>query len=251
MMDQFIWQALLLILVGGVAGFLNVLAGGGSLLTLPVLIFLGLPASVANGTNRVAIFFQNIFAITGFKRQGIFPLRLALLCTLPALAGSFIGARLAVDIDDQLFRKLLAGIMIGVLILTLIDPVRRFRIKVDHISRGRGVVLVITFFLVGIYGGFVQAGVGFIIISGLLVHGLDLVKINAVKVIVIFCFTIMALGVFAYHGQIDYGLGMALAVGNSAGGWIASHVAVSKGHDWIRRMVSLTVLIFALKLLIG
>lgn len=248
-MDPYVWQVPVLVLVGGVAGFLNVMAGGGSLLTLPLLIFLGLPAAVANGTNRIAIFCQNIFAIDGFRRKGYFPARLALLCTIPALLGSYVGANLAIDIDDLLFRRLLAGIMIGVLVLTLIDPAKRLNIQVTHFSPLRTAVLLFSFFLIGIYGGFVQAGVGFLIITGLLVHGLDLVKINAVKVIVIFCFTFVALGVFIAHGQVNYGLGFSLAAGNSIGGWIATHVAVKKGHDWIKRLVSLAVLVFALKLL--
>lgn len=250
-MTHFPWQYPLLALVGLVAGFLNILAGGGSLLTLPVLLFFGLPAPVANGTNRVAIFFQNIFAMVGFRRQGVFPWRLALLCTAPALVGSYIGARLAVDIDDQLFRRLLACIMIGVLVLTVVDPVRRWKLGSEQMTRWRGAVLLVSFFAIGVYGGFVQAGVGFLIISGLLLHGLDLVRINAVKVIVIFAFTIVALGVFIAHGQVDYGLGTALAAGNSVGGWIAPRIAVKKGHDWIRRLVSVTVLIFAIKLLFG
>lgn len=242
----------LLVLVGGVAGFVNILAGGGSLLTLPVLIFLGLPAATANGTNRVAIFFQNIFAISGFRRRGVFPARLALLCTPPALLGSYFGANLAIDIDDALFEKLLALIMIGVLVITAVDPVRRFRFDAERpLTPLRTALLMAIFFLVGIYGGFVQAGVGFLIISGLLLYGLDLVRINAVKVIVIFAFTVVALGVFVVHDQIDYGLGLALAAGNSAGGWIATHMAVKKGHDWIRRIVTLTVVVFALKLLFG
>lgn len=248
-MDAYLWQVPLLILVGTLAGFLNILAGGGSLLTLPLLIFMGLPSATANGTNRVAIFCQNIFAITGFKRQGVFPIRLAALCTLPALVGSYIGANLAVSIDDQTFKRLLALIMIGVLVFTTLDPAKRLRQQEAHMSPWRVVVLLVSFFLVGIYGGFVQAGVGFLIITALLVHGLDLVKINAVKVLVIFAFTIIALGVFILHGQVDYSLGLALAVGNSLGGWIGTHVAVKRGHNWIKRFVSVTVLIFALKLL--
>ncbi len=250
-MAHFPWQYPVLVLVGGLAGFLNVLAGGGSLLTLPLLIFLGLPAAVANGTNRIAIFFQNIFAIGGFRRQGIFPARLALLCTVPALAGSYLGARLAVNIDDALFKRLLAAIMVGVLVLTVVDPVRRWKKQVEGSTPLRTAVLLVTFFGVGVYGGFVQAGVGFIIISGLLVHGFDLVRINAVKVIVIFSFTLIALGVFISHGQVDYGLGLALAAGNSIGGLVASHVAVKKGHDWIKKVVTVTVLIFAIKLFFG
>lgn len=243
------WQYPTLILLGGVAGFLNVLAGGGSLLTLPFLIFLGLPAAVANGTNRVAIFFQNIFAISGFRRQGVFPVRLALLCAVPAMLGSYLGANLAVTIDDRLFKHLLAVIMIGVMIFTAIDPMKRMRLQEERMTPLRIAVLVVSFFGVGIYGGFVQAGVGFIIISALLAHGLDLVRINAVKVFAIFTFTLVALAVFIAHGEVNYGLGLALAVGNSIGGWIATHVAVKKGHDWIKKIVTITVFLFAIKLI--
>lgn len=250
MMDPYLWQGPALMLVGVVAGFLNVLAGGGSLLTLPLLIFFGLPAATANGTNRVAIFCQNIFAISGFKRQGVFPIRLALLCTPPALIGSYIGANLAINVDEMLFRRLLALIMVVVLVFMVLDPMKRFRVQAMPMTPARVVVLIVSFFGVGLYGGFVQAGVGFLIITALLVHGLDLVRINAVKVLVIFAFTAVALGVFVLHGQVDYVLGLALAAGNSLGGWIATHFAVKKGHDWIKRFVVVTVLIFALRLLL-
>lgn len=248
-MDPYVWQIPTLVVVGVVAGFLNVLAGGGSLLTLPLLIFFGLPVATANGTNRVAIFCQNIFAITGFKRQGIFPIRLALICTPPALIGSYIGANMAITVDEMLFRRLLAIVMIGVLIFMIIDPLKRLQIAEMPMTPIRLVVLIVSFFGIGIYGGFVQAGVGFIIITGLLVHGLDLVRINAVKVLVIFAFTIVALGVFVVHGQVDYVLGFALATGNSLGGWFGSHMAVKKGHEWIKRFVIVTVGVLALRLL--
>ena len=249
-MNELLWQVPLLAMVGVVAGFLNILAGGGSLLTLPVLLFLGLPAAMANGTNRVAIFIQNIFAITGFRRQGVFPLRIALICTGPALLGAWIGANLAIDMDDQLFRRLLALIMLAVLVFTTWDPLRRVQLAEMHLTPLRLLALLGSFFLVGIYGGFVQAGVGFLIITALLAHGLDLVRINAIKVIVIFFFTLVALYVFVMHGQVDWTLGLALAVGNATGGWIGTHIAVKKGHDWIKRVVSLTVVLFALKLLL-
>jgi len=250
MIDPYLWQIPALMLVGVIAGFLNVLAGGGSLLTLPLLIFFGLPAATANGTNRVAIFCQNIFAITGFKRQGVFPIRLALLCMPPALIGSYIGANLAINVDEMLFRRLLAMIMVGVLLFMVFDPMKRFRSQERPMTPMRTVVLIVSFFGVGVYGGFVQAGVGFLIITALLVHGLDLVRINAVKVLVIFAFTAVALGVFVLHGQVDYVLGLSLAVGNSLGGWIATHYAVKKGHDWIKRFVIVTVLVFAMRLLL-
>ncbi len=249
-MDPYFWQLPLLFVVGIVAGILNTLAGGGSLLTLPLLIFMGLPSAVANGTNRIAIFCQNIFAIRGFSKRGVMPLQLALLCTPPALLGSWIGANLAIDLDDQVFKQVLALIMIGVLIFTAVDPMKRFRQEDIQFGLWRKTLIVVSFFGVGIYGGFVQAGVGFLIITALLVHGLDLVRINAIKVFVIFAYTFVALGVFIYHGQVDYSLGFALAAGNSIGGMIGPKLAVDKGHDWIKKVVSITVLIFALKLLL-
>ncbi len=249
-MDPYFWQLPLLFAVGTIAGILNVLAGGGSLLTLPLLIFMGLPSAVANGTNRIAIFCQNIFAIQGFRQRGVMPLELALLCTPPALLGSWVGANLAINIDDQLFKQLLALIMIGVLIFTAIDPMKRFHKEGINFSRWRKLLLVISFFFVGIYGGFVQAGVGFLVITALLIHGLDLVRINAIKVFVIFAYTFIALGVFIYHDQVNYPLGLALAAGNSLGGIIGPKLAVEKGHEWIKKVVTATVLVFALKLLL-
>lgn len=250
-MEPLLWQMPVLALIGVLAGILNVLAGGGSLLTLPLLIFLGLPATTANGTNRIAILVQNLFAVSGFQKHRVLPWRLAWLCAAPAVAGSFLGARLAVQIDESLFRRLLAGIMLAVLAFTLWDPMRNRRFNVEHLSGGRIVILLTSFFGIGVYGGFIQAGVGFLIITALLFHGLDLVQTNAVKVLVVFCFTLIALAVFIRHGQVNYPLGITLAAGNAAGGWLAAGLAVKKGHAWIKRIVSLAVVLFALKLLIG
>jgi hypothetical protein len=250
-MDPLYWQLPALAVVGFVSGFLNVLAGGGSLLTLPLLIFLGLPAAVANGTNRVGVLCQNIFAIGSFRRHRVLPMKLALICTAPSLLGSWLGAELAVEIDERLFQRLLAGIMIGVLIIILLDPAKRLRGDEQHFTPLRLAVLLVSFFFIGIYGGFVQAGVGFLILPALLVHGFDLVRANAVKIFVILAFTVPALAVFVWHGQVDWLLGFVLAAGNASGGWLASRVAVQKGHDWIKRVVSATVLVLALKLLLA
>ncbi len=248
-MDPYLWQLPALAAVGFVSGFLNILAGGGSLLTLPMLIFLGLPPVVANGTNRVGVLCQNIFAITSFRRHGVLPMRLALICTAPSLLGSYLGAQLAVDIDDLLFQRILAGIMIGVLIITLIDPAKRLRGGELAYTPLRLAALLAAFFLIGIYGGFVQAGVGLLIIPVMLLAGFDLVRTNAIKIFVVLAFTIPALAVFVWHDQVDWLLGLVLAVGNASGGWVASHMAIKKGHDWIKHIVTATVLVFALRLL--
>jgi uncharacterized membrane protein YfcA len=235
--------------VGVIAGVLNILAGGGSLLTLPVLIFLGLPAAMANGTNRIAIFFQNVVAVGSFRQKGKLPLRLALLCTPSALLGSVVGARLAITISDILFKQILAGVMLGVVVLMVVDPARRLKLEAQRLTFTRSAALVVSFFFIGIYGGFIQAGVGFLIITALLAHGLDLVRINAVKVFVVLCFTVTALVVFIQQGQINYFLGLSLAVGNSLGGWLGTKIAVKGGHGFIRKFVIVVVVVFAVRLL--
>ena len=240
---------LLLFGVGLVAGVLNVLAGGGSLLTLPVLLFLGLPAPMANGTNRIALLAQNVVAVSGFRRGGLLPMKLSLICIPPALLGSVVGARWAVEVSDEAFRTILGAVMIGVCVIMLIDPARRLDFDTKRLTPPRIAALVLTFLLVGLYGGFIQAGVGFLIITGLLLHGLDLVRINAVKVFVVLAYTLTALAVFVWHGQVDWRLGLALAAGNALGGWLGTRLAITKGHAWIRRLVLAVVVVFAMRLL--
>lgn len=244
-------DALLLLGVGLVAGALNVIAGGGSLLTLPVLIFLGLPAAMANGTNRIALLVQNVVAVREFRRGGVLPLRLALLCVPSALAGSVLGARLVIGLGDEAFRTILGVVMILVCIVMIIDPARRLHFDPQRITGRRAAAVVAAFFAIGFYGGAVQAGVGFLIITALLLQGLDLVRINAVKVFVVLFYTVTALGVFILHGQVDWPLGLALAVGNGLGGWIGTRLTIAKGHAWIRRVLLVVIVLFALRLLLG
>lgn len=244
------WQFILLAGVGVVSGFLNILAGGGSLLTLPLLIFIGLPAVEANGTNRVAIVVQNLCALRSYKNSGVLSWKVALICALPAIVGAMIGASMAVTIDEKLFRQVLAVVMLLMLIVTTIDPVKRFRNAMQEGEwRLRWPVLV-GFFIVGLYGGFIQAGVGFLILLVTLTAGMDLVKGNVLKVVVILLFNLPAVMIFAWHGQVDWLLGSVLASGNAVGAMIAAHLAVAKGHDWIRRVVTVVIIGCALRLLV-
>ena len=251
MTDLHWWQLLALAVVGLVSGFLNILAGGGSLLTLPLLIFLGLPAAQANGTNRVAILVQNMFALKSFHNSGVLSWRLALSCACPAVVGAVIGAHLAVKIDEQLFKQVLAGVMVLVLIVTTFDPAKRYRDKFATGFLSRSVLLMTGFFMVGIYGGFIQAGVGFLILSVTMMVGLDLVKGNVLKVVVVFILNVPALAIFAWNGQVDWLLGAVLATGNACGGAMAARLAVVKGHQWLRGVVTVVVLLCAVRLLLG
>lgn len=178
----------LILITGIVTGFMNTLGGGGSLLSMPMLIFLGSPAAVANGTNRIALLIQNIVAVTNFKRKGFFYPKLSIFLGVPAILGSLLGARFAISIAEEMFQKILAVIMIIVLVLILTRPEKKFlkEIEGENISSIRLIVSMLVFFGVGFYGGFIQAGVGFIIIVALtLITGMSLVKINSLKVFII------------------------------------------------------------------
>ncbi len=245
-----IWlEATILLSVGVITGFINVLAGGGSLLTLPTLIFLGLPGAVANGTNRVALLMQSLVTMVGFRRHKVFPVKTSVMAAVPALIGAWIGAWVAVDLSDELFKPVLGVVMLFVLAIILFDPAKRIKAIDAEKPLLRRIVLFIGFFIVGLYGGFIQAGVGFLIISILLMAGLDLVKINAVKNIVVGIFTFLAMAIFVVNGQVHWLYGFLLGVGNAIGGWAGTHVAVKKGHHWIRRFVIAAVLVFSGKLI--
>lgn len=244
-----VWTIPLTLFVGFVAGIMNTFAGGGSLLTLPLLIFMGLPSAVANGTNRVAIEVQNIFAILGFRSKGVSNFRLSLLFSLPALVGAFAGARVAIDMPELLFRRVLAAVMLLILALIFWNPTRRFHGSQPALTPWRILVAIVGFFLVGLYGGFIQAGVGFLIMAILVgVTGLDLVWVNAHKVFIVGVYTLLALAIFALEGKVDWVAGMVLAVGNGAGGWIAGRLAVEKGERWIKPVFALAVVLMAVRL---
>ena len=242
-------DALLLIGAGFAAGFLNVVAGGGSLITLPLLIFIGLPAAVANATNRVAIFVQNIFAVSGFRSKGVSAYPYSLHLGLSALLGAIIGANIAVDINEHLFNRILSVVMIVVVLFIVLKPFRKQLVTTEKMSKGRRAIGIIIFFFVGIYGGFIQAGVGFIMIAALTsINGFTLVKTNSAKVFVALVYTSAALAVFVYENVINWEYGLTLAGGNAIGGWVASRWSVDKGDVWIRRILVVAVVGLAIKL---
>lgn len=242
-------EVLLILAVGLVAGFINTIAGGGSLISLPVLIFLGLPSAVANATNRVAIFAQNIFGVAGFKSKGIGEFRYSLALGLSALIGAIIGAKLAVDIKGEVFNKILAVVMIIVVFLTISGKAKPKNVAGEIYSIKSKIIGIISLFFVGIYGGFIQAGVGFIIIGALsAIHGFSLVKINSMKMFIVLVYTVAALAVFIFEGKINWLYGVVLAIGNSTGAWFASRWSVEKGDKAIKVFLVITVVALAIKL---
>jgi uncharacterized protein len=247
-MDLF--EGIIILIIGFISGFLNTVAGGGSLIVLPALIFMGLPPAVANGTNRVAVLAQNAAGVLGFRSKGVSAYPYSLWLGLSALVGAIFGAKIAIDISGELFNRILAV----VLVLAVLYPLTNYRgtagvVVLERMSMKYQVVGMVTFFFIGIYGGFIQAGVGFIIISALsVINRFTLVKTNSAKVFVIMIYTISALFIFVINGMIDWLFGIVLAVGNAVGSWIASRLSVRKGDNWIRWFIIITVIGLAIKL---
>lgn len=235
----------LLLLAGGVAGFINVNAGGGSLITLPALIFLGLPTTVANATNRVGLVLQNSVSSATFARRGRLPLRLGLLLLLPSLPGAWLGTRIALDLDEVWFRRILALILLLVLYIIL----RKRGENSGAAPTRHPVFLALSYFFLGIYAGVIQAGAGFLIIAALArLGGLDLVRANATKVFTVLFLQVFALVIFWHAGQVRWLPGLVLGGGTMLGGYLGTHLQVERGEVWVRRLLVVCVIAFAIKL---
>lgn len=233
--------------IGAIAAFINVNAGGGSSLTLPALIFLGLDPTVANGTNRVAILFQNVSAVYSFKQEKYYDLKNSLILSALTLPGAIAGAVLAVKIDDSLFQKILAVVMIFI-IITMLIPKKKIRdTKSDFIIDWK---IILAMLAVGFYGAFIQVGVGFLLMAAFqYLMKLDLIRVNMHKVFVVFVFTIPALIVFMLTDKINWYYGFTLAAGNVFGAWWGVKLSVKKGEKLIKFVLIIAIFIMSLKLL--
>ena len=242
-------EVVLLISVGVIAGGLNTIAGGGSMLTLPLLIFMGLPSAEANASNRVAIIFQNIFAVKGFQSKGVSVFPYAIWAALSACIGAVFGAIIAANIEDAVFNKILAIIMVLVGLSTILKPLFSKKNAEELFSKKKNVISIGLFFFIGIYGGFIQAGVGFLIIATLsIVHGIGMARLNSIKVFVALAYTVIAIGVFIYEDLIRWEYGLVLAIGNALGGWFVSRWSVSIPDNYVRAFLLVTISALAIKL---
>lgn len=251
-MELELWQLALLTGAGVIAGWLNVMAGGGSMLTVPIMLFMGLPGPVANGTNRVAILAQNISAVTTFFRKGVGDLKLGLSLAAASIPGAIVGAMVGVQLQGELFDRVLAIIMIGMMILMMTGRKKGGREEQSaHIPGQKQLVLGHLCMLgAGLWGGFIQIGVGFILMPILhRVMGLDLVRVNFFKVFVVLCYTIVALAIFATSVEVFWIAGIALAIGNAIGGALGARTTIRSGDNLIRRVLNTVLIAFIIKLL--
>ena len=235
---------MVLFLAGLAAGTVNSIAGGGSLFTLPLLIFLGLPPTVANATNRIAVLSGGIGASETFRRSGLVPVSWLKLAAPPALIGAVLGTVAALLVPDLAFQRILSVVLFWNPIRPP-DAGRHFPPAgtARWISRA-------AFFLVGVYGGFIQAGVGFIVLTITSANGLDLIRGNAVKAPLVFLFTLATVVLFTYSGMINWGMGLALAAGQILGATFGVRLQILKGQDWVRHVLTLIILACAFRLML-
>ncbi len=246
------WEHIILVLITGVVcGIINTLAGSGSLISLPILMFIGLPPHVANGTNRIGILFQNIVSTRNFKKQKILDVKMGWKVAIPSILGSVTGAFIVLELNERAVEITVGLVLFIMLIPIFLKPGKWLQGSgPEEIASGQTLRFII-FFLIGAYGGFIQAGVGIFLLSALVLNaGYDLVKANALKVFINLIFTPFALAVFIYKGQIDIVAGLVLAAGNSVGAYFASKYAVAWGAAFVRYVLILVILGAGTKLLL-
>ena len=244
-------QIVVVLISGLIAGFINTMAGGGSFLTIVALDFAGVgDIRTANGTNRVAIEVGAILSTLGFRSKGVSNFRLGLHFAIPALLGSVLGAQIASVMPANIFKRILAVAML-VMLATLIFDTKKWLAnrKVEMTSKRRALAYL-AFFGVGIYGGAIQAGVGFLLIATLvLMAGQDLVYTSFYKVFIVAVYTVVALLTFALNGQVNWLLGCILAVGNGTGAWLTSRFVVAKGEKSVKVVLGVMLAVMAVRYL--
>jgi uncharacterized membrane protein YfcA len=246
-MHDLAFQVPVLFAAGVVTAVVNVLAGGGSMISLPVLIFVGLDPVTANGTNRIAIVAQNATAVAGFQRQRVNDYPLSLRLAAAAVPGALLGAWLASRFSSAAFKDVLAAVLVAS-VIALFLPQRR---DAGGTGSAHPLALYPAMFAIGLYGGFIQVGVGFLFMLGIQrLLRLDLVRVNVHKVLIVLLYTIPALLIFVWMGKVNWPLGLALGAGNASGAWVATYFAVRGGEHWIKVVVAVVVVVMAIKLFI-
>ena len=247
-----IYSILILVGIGLFAGVVNTLAGGGSLVTLPVLIlFIGMDEVTANGTNRLMIIFSAFVANYGYTTKGIKTYPYGIYFGLSALIGAIIGASIAVDIDGDTFKRFLAIIMIAIGLIIVFNTKTISSLELPERLKGKYLFYALLgFFFIGIYGGFLNAGVGIVIMLLLTtVNRVNLIRTNAIKAFSVFFYSLAALLIFALEGKVDWIVGLWMVLGSIVGAWFSSIWSVRKGGEKaIRITLLIMVLYMAIKL---
>jgi len=249
-MDYNLVYLALLVIAGIAAGFINTIAGGGSIFTLPVLILLGMPADVANGTNRIGVLMQAAAAVRGFDRHNMLDRGAIVPIVAPTIVGSLLGSIIASIIPGDILKPVLLGTMMAMTLLIVLKPGTIPFPEEAILTPSQRPAAVAWLFLAGVYGGFVQAGVGFILLTALAgVLRYDLLRANALKMMCTLVFTCVALAVFIIQGQVRWLPGLILGVSSIIGVQLSVRFAISAQQrtlKWILLVMAILVCVAAL-----
>jgi len=244
------WVSITVLICSGiVVGFINTLAGGGTVISLSVFMFFGLPPLVANGTNRIAIVFQNASAVAYFQKNKLIDWRKILRLGIPTIMGSLVGAAITGLLSNQLFLYIFAGVVILFGIAMVFNPDRFIHERTDLVNRNITVWQYLVYFLLGVYGGFIHVGIGYLFLAVLvLMNGYDLLKANVLKNVLVLCYVPFSVLVYAMQGNICWTYGLIHSIGNIIGASLAAHLAIKKGAPFIRYIVLVLIAIVILQL---
>ena len=239
------------IVVGGlVAGVVNTLVGGGTSIVLPLLIALGYDPQLANGTNRFCVAFQAGAAAATFRRHSKQPARQQVPPIVAAIAGAIPGAWLATWLDPTLFREILGWVLLAGVVFFFTSPKKK-----DAEGTVPATSLpwsgLVACFLFGVYGGFIGAGIGVLILLYLpRLLGLPLVAMVEIKVWMVLALSAAAGVVYLIEGQVSWGIVAALLPSYMVGGVLGAKLTIRGGERWVRGAIAtvaagLAVLIIA------
>jgi uncharacterized membrane protein YfcA len=239
----------LLVAAGCAAGFVNTAAGAGSLLSLRALMLIGVSPGVANATNRLPVLAQSVAAGLGFDRGGMLDRKAILSAMLPTSIGALAGSLGASFVPDKAMRYILIVALLGMAILSLRSATQATADAPAPETEKRRVALFLWLFVGGLYGGFLQAGVGLVLLFALSsIGGYDMVRANALKVVLIALFTVVSLGVFITRGEMDYAAGLVMSVGAVVGARLGVRYAIGHGEGLKRLVVACDVVACAVLL---
>jgi uncharacterized membrane protein YfcA len=245
------WISILILICSGIiVGFINTLAGGGTVVSLSVFMFFGLPPLVANGTNRIAIIFQNATAVVFFQKNKLIDWRFIFRLAVPIIMGSIAGAMITGFLSHELFQYIFAGVVILFGISLIFNPDRYIHERTDLVRRNISIQQYLLYFIIGIYGGFVHVGIGYLFLAALVVvNGFDLLKANVLKNVFVLLYVPFSVIIYAGQGNVCWSFGLIHAIGNIIGASLAAHLAIKKGAPFIRYIVLALVVIVILQLL--
>jgi uncharacterized protein len=224
-----------LIISGLLVGFINTLAGGGSIISLSLLMFLGLPVDIANGTNRISVTIQTLTSVLSFRYQKVLPLKKGLLLGIPVIFGSILGAFIAIEVNKNYVEKAFGIVMIIMFFMVLTRPSKWLHGQEHLINKPLSIWKYLLFFILGIYGGFIHVGIGYFLLAAVVLGaGYNLVNANAIKVLIVLMYVPFTLIVFLINDKINWEYGLIHSIGNVAGAWIGARYAVSWGAKAVR-----------------